>query len=109
MGAHALLSASSSHRWLHCPPSARLCEKYDSSAGAAALEGTDAHSLCEYKLKSALGIAYADPTENLTHYDAEMEESANGYRDYVLDTINKAKQHCKDLLFHVCFSFFIIL
>ena len=41
-------------------------------------------------------IAYADPTENLTYYDAEMEESANGYRDYVLDTINKAKQHCKD-------------
>lgn len=96
MGAHALLSASSSHRWLHCPPSARLCEKYDDSAGAAALEGTDAHSLCEYKLKSALGMDCADPTENLAYYDAEMEESANGYRDYVLDTISKAKQHCKD-------------
>lgn len=96
MGAHALLSASSSHRWLHCPPSARLCEKYDSSAGAAALEGTDAHSLCEHKLKTALGIFCPDPTENLTYYDAEMEESANGYRDFVLDTIGKAKQHCKD-------------
>lgn len=26
---HALLSASSSDRWLHCPPSARLCETYE--------------------------------------------------------------------------------
>ena len=26
---HALLSASSAHRWLHCPPSARLCEEYE--------------------------------------------------------------------------------
>ena len=26
---HAILSASSSDRWLHCPPSARLCENYE--------------------------------------------------------------------------------
>ena len=26
---HALLSASSSHRWLNCPPSARLGEDYE--------------------------------------------------------------------------------
>lgn len=25
---HAVLSASSADRWLHCPPSARLCESY---------------------------------------------------------------------------------
>lgn len=29
MAGHALLSASSSHRWLNCPPSARLSENYE--------------------------------------------------------------------------------
>ena len=56
MGKHALLSASSSHRWLNCPPSARLCEKYEDTGSEYAQEGTDAHSLCEYKLKQALGM-----------------------------------------------------
>mgnify|MGYP000305600539 CR=1 FL=1 len=39
---HALLSASSSHRWLNCPPSARLCEKYEDTGSEYAQEGTDA-------------------------------------------------------------------
>lgn len=56
MGRHALLSASSSHRWLNCPPSARLCERYEDKGSEYAQEGTDAHSLCEHKLKLALGM-----------------------------------------------------
>lgn len=55
MGNHALLSASSSARWLHCPPSARLGESYDDVGSDYAREGTCAHELCEYKLKKALG------------------------------------------------------
>ena len=69
MGTHALLSASSSHRWLNCPPSARLCEKYEDTGSEYAKEGTDAHNLCEYKLKQALGMDAADPTENLSFYN----------------------------------------
>ena len=68
MGKHALLSASSSHRWLSCPPSARLCEQYADKASDYAAEGTDAHTLGEYKLKTALGIKAKDPTANLTYY-----------------------------------------
>ena len=40
--AHAILSASSSDRWLHCPPSARLCETYEDKESDYAAEGTDA-------------------------------------------------------------------
>ena len=53
---HAILSASSSDRWLHCPPSARLCETYEDKGNDYATEGTDAHALCEYKLRKAFGM-----------------------------------------------------
>lgn len=93
---HALLSASSSHRWLHCPPSARLCEGYDDKGSNFAAEGTDAHALCEYKLRAALGMEAKDPTEDLSWYDAEMEESANGYAAFVMELVEEAKKNCSD-------------
>lgn len=73
---HALLSASSSDRWLHCPPSARLCESYADKGSDYAAEGTDAHALCEYKLRKALGMQAEDPTENLTWFNQEMDDCA---------------------------------
>ena len=96
MGKHALLSASSSHRWLNCPPSARLCEKYEDTGSEYAQEGTDAHSLCEYKLKQVLGMDAADPTENLSFYNEEMEQCALDYAAYVLELVEEAKKTCKD-------------
>ena len=54
MGNHAILSASSSHRWLNCQPSARLELEFEDQSGEAAKEGTAAHDLCEHKLKTAL-------------------------------------------------------
>lgn len=89
MGNHALLSASSSHRWLNCPPSARLGENYEDRGSDFAAEGTDAHSLCEHKLKTVLGIPSEDPTENLTWYNEEMEECASGYAAYAKTWANK--------------------
>ena len=96
MGNHALLSASSSHRWLNCPPSARLCEGYDDKGSNFAAEGSDAHSLCEFKLRKALGMEAKDPTEDLTWYDAEMEESASGYAAFVMELVAEAKKTCSD-------------
>ena len=95
-GTHALLSASSSHRWLACPPSARLCENYEDTGSEYAQQGTDAHSLCEHKLKLALSMETTDPTESLSFYDEEMEECACGYAEYVLSLVEEAKKNCKD-------------
>jgi hypothetical protein len=94
--AHAILSASSSHRWLHCPPSARLCETYEDKGSDYAAEGTDAHSLCEYKLRMALGMEATDPTEHLTWYNEEMLDCANGYAAYILELVEVSKETCAD-------------
>lgn len=96
MSRHALLSASSSHRWLNCPPSARLCESYEDKGSDYAAEGTDAHSLCEFKLKMVLGMNAQDPTENLTYYSEEMDDCANGYAAYVLELVETAKKSSSD-------------
>ena len=96
MGKHALLSASSSHRWLNCPPSARLCEGYEDKGSEYAQEGTDAHSLCEHKLKLALGMDTADPTEHLSFYNEEMEQCACDYASYVMELVAEAGKICKD-------------
>lgn len=93
---HALLSASSSDRWLHCPPSARLCEAYEDKGSDYAAEGTDAHALCEYKLRKALGMEATDPTKSLDWYNAEMEDCATGYASFIMELLEDAKQTCSD-------------
>ena len=93
---HAVLSASSSERWLNCPPSARLCEAYEDKGSDYAAEGTDAHALCEFRLKQTLGLPADDPIENLSWYNEEMEDCAAGYAAYVSELLETAKQTCAD-------------
>ena len=93
---HAVLSASSSERWLNCPPSARLCEAYEDKGSDYAAEGTDAHALCEFRLKQVLGIPADNPIENLSWYHEEMEDCAAGYAAYVSELLETAKQTCAD-------------
>ena len=51
---HAILSASSSKRWLNCTPSARLEQNFPNESSVYAEEGTAAHALGEYKLRRYL-------------------------------------------------------
>ena len=93
---HAILSASSSHRWLECPPSAKLCAELPDTSSEYAQEGTDAHALCEHRLKALLGRETTDPTENLTYYNEEMERYAVEYATYAYEQVEKAKVACND-------------
>lgn len=93
---HALLSASSAHRWIACPPSALLSKKFDDSSSSFAQEGTDAHTLAQYKLEKLLGLPTRDPTESLSFYDEEMNDHAENYAAFVLEQVERAKETCAD-------------
>ena len=79
--AHAILSASSAHRWLECPPSALLCADAPDTAGEAAEQGTVAHALAEHRLKLALKRLSRKPKSELI--DAEMERHSRDYARWV--------------------------
>ena len=78
--AHALLSASSSARWLACPPSAVAAAAYPNQDTAFTREGTLAHEVAE---SIAKGQQWA-PDGEVT---AEMVHCAESYRDFLLEFI----------------------
>lgn len=96
MSKHALLSPSSSHRWMNCTPSAMLEAEFENKSSSAAEEGTAAHAFCEHKLKKALRMRSKRPVSD---YDSdEMQEHTDAYVDFVLEQLEIAKQTCKDLI-----------
>ena len=88
--AHALLSASGSHRWMACPPSARLEECCQNKESDAAKEGTVAHELCELKVKIQLGedvsMSEYEALKENPLFTKEMDACTNIYADYCIDT-----------------------
>ena len=92
--AHALLSPSGSHRWMHCTPSARLEENLPESTSSAAEEGTVAHELAEYALEAYLKGEYTPLLDDLPtpkhiaankYYSPEMDKYVTDYVCYVCD------------------------
>ena len=78
--AHARLNASSSHRWMMCPPSVRLSEQFEDKPSTYAEEGTYLHELCELKLRRYLGdmTAEAVETQYAEHRDSEFYSGEAG-------------------------------
>lgn len=80
---HSLLSPSSSHRWVECPPSVRLTENYQDTSSGYAAEGTQAHSVAESKLRHKLGQSKAVCKCG----DTEMDEHTDDYIDFVVEQL----------------------
>lgn len=91
---HAVLSASSAHRWLNCTPAPRLEQEFDDHETEAAAEGSAAHALAEHKLRKALKLRSKKP---ISQYDCdEMDEYTSGYVDFVMEALAEAKTTCPD-------------
>ena len=93
--AHALLSASSAHRWMICTPSAVLEAQFPDTTSENAKEGTLAHELCELKLQhyfhteSFSKRKYSAAVKKLQKdelWQDEMEGHTELYLDFVRST-----------------------
>lgn len=84
--AHAVLSASSSARWLKCPPSAVAATMYPSQETEFTKEGTLAHEVAEW-------VASGDSKKKNLHkgqddgVTPEMLDCARAYADYIQELI----------------------
>lgn len=89
---HALLSASSSKQWLHCPPSVRLQENFPNESSVYAAEGTYAHEVCEYKVRKYLKERVKRPQSE--EYDTEeIEQITDVYAEFVISIIEQMKEN----------------
>lgn len=83
---HALLSASSAHRWLSCPPSAVAVEAYPDQDTEFTREGTLAHEVAE--LVARAGTTGIDPNAKWADgVTKEMLECAKAYADYIQEQL----------------------
>lgn len=98
--AHALLGASSSHRWLECTPSAIAETRYPDAGSDFAREGSLAHAMCARTLKKQLDRPHEDEDAEIAelsrqYYEPEMEEHVAGYVDFVTSRFEQTKERAR--------------
>lgn len=93
---HAILSASSAHRWLNCTPSARLNATYGSNTTSVyAEEGTLAHEFAEINLREFTGELTKEEAkfkrkclkDNELFY-IDMLDEVREYSDFCIECFN---------------------
>ena len=90
--AHAFLSASASHRWLVCTPSAQLESQFPDKSSPYAEEGTKAHALAEETLRRFL----SGGDSAVQCADREMQEAVQFYVDTCIEKITAARHISPD-------------
>lgn len=88
---HALLGASSAHRWLNCPPSVRLTENMPDTESPYAAAGTLAHEIAEFKARKYFLEPMPSRTYNSRmkklqaseHYDKGMDSATDTYLEHL--------------------------
>lgn len=91
---HALLSASSAHRWLNCPGSARLAEQFPNQTSPYAEAGRVAHAIAELKARKYFLEPMSARTYNAQlkklrdnpHFDKSMDENTDTYLEVLKET-----------------------
>lgn len=91
---HALLSPSSSKRWLNCPPSARLAESVENKSLVYADEGTLAHEIAQNALELWDRDLYYPEIDELPvpddlakspYFSEDMVRHVGSYVDFVVN------------------------
>lgn len=88
---HALLGASSAHRWLNCPGSARLTENMPDATSTYAEAGRLAHEIAELKARNYFIEPLPKRSFNTKlkklkeseHYDKSMDGATDEYLDHL--------------------------
>jgi hypothetical protein len=110
MSDHALLSPSGAARWLACPPSARLGERFPETQSTYAEEGTVAHALADLLIREKLGLVnqktfkrdlfklgdVINPETEEAYYNEEMQEICEDHALFVIEQYNSALAGCPD-------------
>jgi len=106
MAKHAILSASSSHRWLNCPPSVELEKGFENKTSTFAEEGTLAHELGELSLRYQLGEitkrTYDSKVKKIITnnelYTNDMQDYVEVYTDTCIEKVATAKATTPDAI-----------
>lgn len=91
MTTHARLSPSSAERWIACPPSVKLSERFPDTTTSYAEEGTTAHLVAEISIRKALGLlteqeaaTRMEEAELSLYYTKDMPGNLESYIEYVV-------------------------